>query len=91
MLLFLDSASIGKKVAFICSLFALPLSVAIWLIVAGYSKDVGVAELERAGIAYQRPLVTLVDGLLTYRDGNGLQAERTVDESMQALLRADGQ
>jgi len=94
----------GKKIAVICSLFILPIGVAVYLIVSGYSEGLGAARLEQEGNKYQRPLETLLEQLpqhqaLTqqYLEGhkelrgrlNGIQGQ--VDHAMIALHDVDAQ
>jgi len=96
--------SMGKKIAVICSLFILPIGVAVYLIVSGYSQVLGAARLEQEGNAYQRPLETLLEQLpqheaLTqqYLEGhkelkgrlNGIEGQ--VDQAMIALRDVDAQ
>lgn len=94
----------GKKIAVICSLFILPIGMAVYLIVSGYSQGLAAARLEQEGNAYQRPLERLLEQLplhqalaQKYLAGhkelrerlNG--AEGQVDQAMTALHDVDAQ
>jgi methyl-accepting chemotaxis protein len=96
--------AMGKKIAMICCIFALPTAAALYLIVAGYSLNLNAARLERTGDAYQRPLMGLLEQVPLHlelsrkvREGNRDAGSRLtairnrIDEIFDRLAETDNQ
>ena len=82
--------TVGQKIAAICSLFTLPVGVALYLIVAGYERDLGAARKEKSGTAYERPLIRLLELTPLHADAVLSQRAGAQDQSSRAAaLRAD--
>ena len=48
-------------------MFAIPLSVLLYLYIASINASISTAQLEQSGNAYQRPAMEMLNGLLQYR------------------------
>lgn len=96
--------SLGNKIAMICCLFVFPISVALYLIVSGYSENLEAARLEQTGNAYQRPLVRLLVQLQLDRElanqclrgardvrGQLAESQGRTDQAFGGLHEADRQ
>lgn len=94
--------SLGGKIAAICCLFAVPIAVAVYLLVAGYGENLNAARLEQTGNAYQRPLVHLLARLQCDRELSSeylrgardlrsqlAEAQARTDEAFDRLHEAD--
>ncbi len=92
--------TLGRKIAAICGLFALPVAVALGFVVAGNSASLRAARLEQAGNAYQRPLTQLLVQLARHSEWAGesqkgnAAAQQPLGETQQrieAMLAALGE
>jgi methyl-accepting chemotaxis protein len=94
---------ITYKLLLISISFALPIAVLLYFTVAVIDENVRFAQLESDGIAYLRPLVGLLDHVLSHQrlaarhlSGNPsgdypLRSEQAaIDEAMKALMEVDG-
>ncbi len=94
--------SMRGKIAAICSLLVLPMIVAVYWIVNGYSQDLNAARLEQSGNAFERPLVRLLELLPLHQALAGkyvggrtdlhdqlVQAQGQIDEALRALGQAN--
>jgi PAS domain S-box-containing protein len=93
-----------QKFILITLLFAVPLSILLFLIIRDQNQQIDNTQLERYGIAYLRPLHQLFDDVLQDRlfqqqllNGTSarqadLQTNRTkIDDDFRALIAADNQ
>src|SRR5947209_15808524 len=99
----MNRLSFPKKFTFIGMLFALPLAVVLYLLIAEIKHEIDFAKKEVAGNAYLRPLRTLLEDLqlrrgMAYAAYGGervsnpdalLALRGRVDTDMQAVAEAD--
>lgn len=80
---FLERFRISQRLLFISIAFLLPLVLMAFLIVKGANKDITFARMEVMGVAYQRPLETLLDSLGARRDAAHRAAMGQADASAE--------
>src|SRR5882672_2852820 len=93
----LERMSVGRMLLLMGASFLLPIALSSALLTRNLTQDISLAQLEAAGLRYQRPLVELQVGLVKYaalsreQTAAGLrEASGTVDASFTALESLQG-
>ncbi|CAM3203182.1 Twitching motility protein PilJ [Deinococcus saxicola] len=93
----LGRIGVGQKLALTAGLFALPITVLLYLTVSGHQQDLRFIEREQAGASQVVPLVQLQSSIFDYvtakNSGNKVKANtaaETVAQSITALKAAMG-
>ena len=71
-----------RQIGVLCSLFVLPLGVALWFIYSGYSAELRAAGTEMAGNRFQGRLIDVLESVIASNQGSSL-------ESRLAAMRVD--
>src|SRR5258706_10433873 len=93
----LGRLSVGRMLLLMGASFLLPIALSSALLTRNLTHDISLAQLEEAGLRYQKPLVELQVGLVRYaalsreHTAAGLRASSgTVDASFAALQAPEG-